>query len=82
LHNLAQPEALEEVLAPGGAYQAAARAKAEGRVKHVGFSSHHPDVAIKAIKTGKFSTVQFACNFVEDEAARRVFAAARERGMG
>lgn len=82
LHNLAQPQDLEEVLAPGGAYQAAARAKAEGRVKQVGFSSHHPEVAIRAIETGKFATVQFACNFVEDEAAGRVFAAARERGMG
>ncbi len=82
LHNLAKPEVLEQVMAPDGAYRAAAQARAEGRVRHIGFSSHNPEVALSALKTGKFATVQFACNFVEDEAAGRVFAAARDRGMG
>jgi len=82
LHNLAKPEILEQVMAPGGAYEAAAQAQAEGRVRHIGFSAHNPEVALSAINSGKFATVQFACNFVEDEAAGKVFAVARERGMG
>ena len=82
LHNLGKPEALAEVMAPGGAYEAAAQAQQEGKVRHLGFSSHHPEVALAALETGKFATVQFACNFVEDQAAERVFAAARARGMG
>ncbi|MCB2227850.1 MAG: aldo/keto reductase [Desulfarculaceae bacterium] len=82
LHNVAKPEVLEQVLAPDGAYQTALKAQQEGRVRHIGLSSHHPDVALAAIETGKFATIQFACNFVEDQAAARVFAAAKERGMG
>ncbi|MBU2470407.1 MAG: aldo/keto reductase [Proteobacteria bacterium] len=82
MHNLVKPEDIEALPDPGGAYQALLRAKEEGKIRHIGFSSHHPDMAIKAIETGLFATVQFACNFVEDQAAGRVFAAARERGMG
>ncbi|MCB2191739.1 MAG: aldo/keto reductase [Deltaproteobacteria bacterium] len=81
IHNLAKPEDLQTVLAPGGAYEALTKAQAQGKVKHIGFSSHHPDTAIQAIETGRFATVQFACNFVEDQAAGKVFAAAKARGM-
>ncbi|MCF8035110.1 MAG: aldo/keto reductase [Desulfarculaceae bacterium] len=82
LHNVAKDEVLAQVMAPGGAYEAAQKARQEGRVGHIGFSSHHPDIALQAIESGKFATVQFACNFVEDEAAGKVFAAAQKRGMG
>lgn len=82
LHNLAKPADLEAVLAPGGALEALQEAQAQGRVRHIGFSSHHPDTAVAAIETGRFATVQFACNFVEDQAAARVFGAAKKRGMG
>ena len=82
LHNVAKDEVLAQVMAPGGAYEAAQEAQGQGRVRHIGFSSHHPDIALQAIESGKFATVQFACNFVEDEAAGRVFAAAQARGMG
>lgn len=82
MHNLVKPEDIEALSDPDGAYQALLRAKQEGKVRHIGFSSHHPDMAIKAIETGLFATVQFACNFVEDQAAGKVFGAAREQGMG
>lgn len=82
MHNLVKPEDVDALSDPDGAYQALLRAKQEGKIRHIGFSSHHPDVAIQAIETGRFATVQFACNFVEDQAAGRVFAAAKARGMG
>jgi hypothetical protein len=81
-HNVSNRQDLENVLGPGGAYEALAQAKAQGRVRAVGLSSHNPDIALQAIRTGKFSTLQFPFNFIEDDPQQKVFPAARERGMG
>ncbi|MBU1155574.1 MAG: aldo/keto reductase, partial [Proteobacteria bacterium] len=56
MHNLVKPEDIDALSDPDGAYQALLRAKQEGKVGHIGFSSHHPDMAIKAIETGLFAT--------------------------
>jgi uncharacterized protein len=81
-HNVSKQQDLDQVLGPGGAYEVLAKAKAEGRFRAIGFSSHNPDVAVKAIESGKFATVQFPFNFIESDSEERVFLFARERGMG
>jgi hypothetical protein len=81
-HQVANGAALEQVLAPGGAYEALARSRSEGKIRHLGFSSHHLETAIRACRTGRFATVQFPCNFVEVDAVRELFGVAREAGMG
>jgi uncharacterized protein len=82
LHNISESDALENIFAPGGVWEVVQRARDEGSIRAVGFSSHNPDMAVKACRTGKFSTVQFAFNFVEHDSLERVFDAAREQGMG
>lgn len=81
-HNVSNHEDLDRVLSPGGAYEILAKAKADGRVSAIGFSSHNPDVAIKAIRSGKFATVQFPFNFIESDPEEQVFPCAREYGVG
>jgi len=81
-HNLSNQEDLNKVLSPGGSYEVLAKAKAEGRVRAIGFSSHNPEIAVKAIQSGKFVTVQFPFNFIESDPQERVFPCAREHGMG
>jgi predicted aldo/keto reductase-like oxidoreductase len=81
-HNISNQPDLDRVMGPGGAYEALAQAKAEGKVGAIGFSSHNPDVAVKAIRTGKFTTVQFPFNFIEEDPQEKVFPVARELGMG
>jgi uncharacterized protein len=81
-HNVSKQEDLDTIMGPGGAYEILAKTKAEGRVRAIGFSSHNPDIAIKAIDSGKFATVQFPFNFIESEPEKRVFPHAREHGMG
>ena len=81
-HNVSNQEDLDRVLGPGGAYEILAKAKAEGRVRAIGFSSHNPDIAVRAISTAKFTTLQFPFNFIESDPQEKVFPAARERGMG
>jgi hypothetical protein len=81
-HNVSNQPDLDKVMGPGGAYEALAQAKAEGKVRAIGFSSHNPDIAIQGIRTGKFSTLQFPFNFIEDDPQDKVFPAAREWGLG
>jgi predicted aldo/keto reductase-like oxidoreductase len=81
-HNVSNQPDLDRVMGPDGAYEVLAQAKAEKRVAAIGLSSHNPDIAVKAIRTGKFATLQFPFNFIEDDPEHKVFPVARERGMG
>lgn len=81
-HNISCREDLERVLSPGGAFDALAEAKAQGRVRAIGFSSHSPDIAVKGCASDHFDTLQFPFNFIEQEPLERVFPAALDRGMG
>jgi predicted aldo/keto reductase-like oxidoreductase len=82
LHNLAHDETLDTVVAPGGAYEALTKARADGKIEHIGFSSHNIPTAIKACRTGLFETLQFPFNFIERDPADELFKVAEEQGMG
>jgi predicted aldo/keto reductase-like oxidoreductase len=82
LHSLTEPESLDKVLAPGGAYEAAAKAKDEGKIRFIGFTSHNIDIAINACQTGLFATVQIPFNFIENDPADKLFMVAEKQEMG
>ena len=81
-HHVSRPDDLAALLAPGGGLEAVRRAMDQGVVRHLGVTSHHPDVALKAVETGFFETVQFPFNFVESDALQKPFPAAFARDMG
>ena len=81
-HNISSDEALEEILASGGAMEAVKQAMDEGKIRHMGFSSHKIETSIKVCKTGLFSTIQFPFNFIEKEPLDELFQVARELDMG
>lgn len=82
IHNIANDETLEKVLGAGGAYEALAKAREDGKVRNIGMSSHNISTAIKACRTGKFDTLQFPFNFIERDPAEELFDVAREMDMG
>jgi predicted aldo/keto reductase-like oxidoreductase len=82
LHNVSSMDVYEQVLAPGGALEATQAALETGRVRHVGVSSHSMEVALEAVASGLFETVQFPFNFVTDEPADRLLPLVREHGLG
>ncbi|MGE5856034.1 MAG: aldo/keto reductase [Syntrophaceae bacterium] len=82
LHNVSNEDTLGQVLAPGGAYGAAKKAKEEGVVRFIGFSSHNVQFAARVCRRGLFSTVQVPFNFIETEAAEELLGVAAEMGMG
>ena len=82
LHNVSAIETYEQVLGPGGAMEAAQRALEAGRVRHIGMSSHSMDVALKAVPSGHFETIQFPFNFVTSEPAERLLPLAQKYDVG
>ncbi|MGD0819418.1 MAG: aldo/keto reductase [Desulfomonilia bacterium] len=82
LHQIAQERDWDIVTGPGGAMEAVIKAKEQGKIRYIGVTSHNLAMAVKLVKTGMFSTVQFPFNFIEDAAKDELHIAARERGMG
>jgi predicted aldo/keto reductase-like oxidoreductase len=82
LHNVSSFGAYEQVLGPGGAMETAQRALEAGTIRHVGVSSHSMEVALEAVASGRFETIQFPFNFVTHEAAEKLVPLAREEDVG
>jgi uncharacterized protein len=82
LHQVAQETDWSVITGPGGAMEAVIKAKEQGKIRFIGVTSHNPAMAVKLVKTGMFSTVQFPFNFIEDAAKDELHIAARERGIG
>ena len=62
--------------------EALVRAKEQGKIRHIGITSHNLAMARKLVATGLFATIQFPYNLIETEAAVDLFPEARAAGMG
>ena len=82
MHNIRNPEAFEQVIAPDGSMEAAQEALESGKIRHLGFSTHNLDAAILGVKSGFFETVQFPLNFIAREATEELVNVAKERDVG
>jgi predicted aldo/keto reductase-like oxidoreductase len=82
LHQVANRETLDQVLAPGGAYETLEKARSDGRIRFIGLSSHNTRIAIEACRTGRFDTIQIPFNFIEQEPSEALFQVAEEMDMG
>jgi predicted aldo/keto reductase-like oxidoreductase len=82
LHQVAREEEFQAITAPGGSLEAVLRAKEAGKVRHIGVTSHSLQMAIKLVKTGLFSSIQFPFNFIESDASKELFPLALEQDMG
>ena len=81
-HQVAGEKDWEQICRPGGALEAAQAAKEQGKIRFLGVTSHIQDMAVKIIKTGLFSTVQFPFNLIETDAEDELHRLAREMGLG
>ncbi len=82
MHNIRDPDAFKQVVAPGASIEAANEALDEGKILHLGFSTHNIEVALMGVESGLFETVQFPFNFIAREAADNLIAHAKEHGVG
>ena len=82
IHGVNNEQLLDFTIKPGGCLEAAHKLKADGRARHIGFSTHAPcDAILRAIGTGGFEYVNLHWYFVNDFNWPAVEAAAA-RDMG
>ena len=65
-HNLAQDKDWDEVMAPGGALDAAVKARDEGLIKHIGVTGHGTRICemhLKSLKRFNFASVLAPYNY-------------------
>jgi predicted aldo/keto reductase-like oxidoreductase len=81
IHGINTPSILKKVL-KGGTLKAARKLQKEGRIRHLGFSTHGPtQVIVDAIETGEFSYVNLHWYYF-DQCNWRAVEAATQRDMG
>lgn len=80
LHNV-KPDEYDNIFDDSMAYKALLKCKEEGKIKHIGITSHSIDTINKAVYSGKFDTIQFPYNIVEDQ-ADEIFKEANKRNIG
>lgn len=82
LHYLNSQEELEQVLGPGGALEAAVKAREQGLIRFVGVTGHNWSVVGAAVATGLFDTVLCWYNAAMHEPEELVFPHARRHNTG
>jgi predicted aldo/keto reductase-like oxidoreductase len=67
LHGINNRQHLHDSLKPGGCLEAARRLQAEGRARHIGFSTHATtDIILEAVNSGRFDYMNVHWYFVND----------------
>ncbi|KZL93298.1 aldo/keto reductase [Clostridium magnum] len=80
-HNIKTMEEYNKVLSEDGAYNALVQYKNEGKIRHIGITSHSLDILKIAIESGKFETIMYPYNIVENQ-AEELFKRAKELNIG
>ena len=83
-HCFVRPAEVDQVCGPGGALETVLKARAEGKVRAIGFSAHTTAAALRAMELFSFDTVMFPINHVEyfnRGFGRAVLARAQQQGV-
>ncbi|MGF1460964.1 MAG: aldo/keto reductase [Leptolyngbyaceae cyanobacterium] len=82
IHGINTPELLEYAIRPGGCLDEARKLQAQGRIRHIGFSTHGPaHVIVEAINTGEFDYVNLHWYYINQDNWPAI-AAATQQDMG
>ncbi|MDB9527137.1 aldo/keto reductase [Oscillatoria sp. CS-180] len=79
IHGINTPELLEYAVRPGGCLDEARKFQAQGRIRHIGFSTHAPThVIVDAIETGQFDYVNLHWYYIKQDNWPAIAAATRQ----
>ncbi|MBC7234559.1 MAG: aldo/keto reductase [Chloroflexi bacterium] len=81
-HGVSKAEQFDKITAPNGPLDVARRLRDEGRIGHIGVTSHNLDVAIELVQSDLFETLMFPFNFITREPAERLIPLCRQHDVG
>ena len=65
-----------------GLYEAAIKAKNEGKIRHIGLTNHRLHIAEEAVESGLYETLQFPFSYLAGEQEEKLIKMCAERNMG
>ena len=83
--DIYQFHCVEQCYRPGdgtGMYEAMEEAKREGKIRHIGITTHRVGVAEEIIASGLYETLQFPISYIADDRELALIDACRQAGMG
>ena len=81
VHNIKDMDQYNMIFSENGAYKALLKAKQEGKIRHIGATFHSLETLEVAIESGKFETVMYPYNIVENQ-GEKLFKRAKELNIG
>jgi predicted aldo/keto reductase-like oxidoreductase len=82
LHNVTNVDQWKQIQAEGGALEAVFQAREEGMVRHIGVTSHNPDMAAEIVKSGHFETLMIQYNYIITKPEEEVLPLCRQLNVG
>ena len=82
LHNVSSMDAWERIKAPGGALEALYKAQEEGRIRHLGITSHDPAVLADIIREDIFETIMIPYNYLTLKPEEELLPLCHEMNVG
>ena len=82
LHNVSTQEEWEQVTSPGGALEALYQARDEGKIEHLGITSHNPTLLIEIVKEDIFETILVPFNYLATLPAEELLPLCHEMNVG
>jgi hypothetical protein len=81
-HDVSTRARFEPLMRKGGGLQALREAKNEGKIRHIGFTSHNWDLIKEMIRSGEFEAGLITYNIANREAEEEVLDLAEEHDVG
>ena len=82
-HGCDTKEAYNHITKPGGALEGMVKAKAQGKIRSIGFSSHQLDLALEIIEDNIFDSAQLPISFMNVENHEKgLFDKAKQKNIG
>ena len=63
-------------------YEFLLKAKEEGKIRHIGITNHRPGVALEAVESGLFETLQFPFSLLSNEKEEEIVRLCAEKDVG
>lgn len=82
LHNVSSMEAWEQVKGPGGALEALLQARDDGKIWHLGITSHDPAVLTEIVRESIFETVMIPYNYLTLKPEEALLPLCQEMNVG